>query len=410
MMKRTFAALLAIASTQLIAAQETITYQEAFGQVFEQSYDIKAAEENVEARKGDTWQAGRIPNPILTVEGQELGGAGGPCSDQDELFVGIVQAFELGGKRNARERFAEAIEVGSYWDLEITKTETENAFLHAFVAAAAAQERLALASRQAGFSKEVVTNVQRKVEAGKASALDMRRAEIAYNSAAISISQQQFAFRQEMVKLKAFWTTPPCFTDLNFPLYELQAPPSFCSLTEGVETNPVLGKAQASTTAACRRLELARSERFPTIAIQVGVTTERYINGPTATVGIDIPIQIFDRNSGNIESAMHDHYQAIYEQESAKVQLKTALEVTYHEWLMAYDQAMRLKAEILPRAEETHEFSKQGYLEGKFNYLEYLDAQKMLVDAQQQYLDAVEQYHHKRADVLKLAKSCTVTN
>jgi cobalt-zinc-cadmium efflux system outer membrane protein len=399
-------ALTLLTYTGILPAQEyTVTFDEAYNDVFTQSYAIKAAEENVEGRKANTWQAGRRPNPILTIEGENLGH--NIRGNENELYFAITQPIEIGGKREARERFADAAECESYWDLEVVKNDVANDFLHAFVSVAAAQERIALANKQSMFSKELVNQVKYKIDSGKGSGLEMKKAEIAYNSSVIQISQKQASLKQQMRRLKAFWPCSPQFSAVTFPIYNISQPPSLESLMSCMDSNPLVARAQANASKTCRLLELERAQRYPTIAMQVGVATEEFYKDPTVTVGFDIPLYVFDKNTGNIESALHEHYRAVYEQKQAMMQLTTELEVTYNEWMTAYEQAMMLKNEILPKAEEAHEFSKQGFAQGKFNYLEYLDAQNILLDAQQQYLDAVEEYHHKRADVLKLANTVT---
>ncbi len=384
------------------AVAQAISFEEAYQEVFCQAYAIRAAEEGVESSRSSKWQAGRLPNPLLAFGGQNLG-PNHSDSDDNELFVAITQPIELGGKRSARVNLAEATECVSNWDLAIVKNALANDLLHAFISVAAAQERLTLASQQAQFTQETLDHIKVKEEAGRSPSLEIKKAEIAKNTALVAISQEQSALKQELRQLRAFWPDRTTFTSVEFPLYTLQEPPTLEQLTSALPNNPIVGKAQASTVQANRVAALESSQRIPNVAVQVGVSTESWTKYPALTVGIDIPIPIFDRNSGNIDSARHDYYRSLYEEKGLQQRLLAELEVTYHEWIAAYFQALTLKNEIIPKAEEAHTFSKEGFQEGKFNYLEFLDAQKTLLEVKQQYLDAVEAYHHKRADVLKLS-------
>ena len=57
----------------------------------------------------------------------------------------------------------------------------------------------------------------------------------------------------------------------------------------------------------------------------------------------------------------------------------------------------------MPAAEKASEATQIGYQEGKFNFLEALDAQRTLFEVKNQYIDAFSAYHEARINVMKLA-------
>jgi cobalt-zinc-cadmium efflux system outer membrane protein len=60
---------------------------------------------------------------------------------------------------------------------------------------------------------------------------------------------------------------------------------------------------------------------------------------------------------------------------------------------------MILRDDVLPEAQKAFDASLEGYREGKFGYLDLLDAQRTLFDARIEYIDAVADYYSAAADV-----------
>ena len=68
----------------------------------------------------------------------------------------------------------------------------------------------------------------------------------------------------------------------------------------------------------------------------------------------------------------------------------------------AYTQATMLKTKIVPSAEKSFELAREGYLLGRFLYLDVLDTQRGLFEAKQQYIEALREYHAAKAGVERL--------
>jgi len=178
--------------------------------------------------------------------------------------------------------------------------------------------------------------------------------------------------------------------------------PNISDLSCTVRDHPELSKLKTESIRATKIIALERARSCPDIAIQVGVSTERYYREPALFFGVDIPLPIFDQNQGNITRATYEQYQSIYNQLSVERDFETKLVVLYEEWLTSYEQAITLRDEILPSMEESYHLAEEGYKDGKFHYLYLLDARIALYNVKQQYLDAAETYQHARADILRL--------
>lgn len=393
---------------QLSADPRTLDFQQSYEELLETNYTIQSANANVWSKSGDVQQAGARPNPALAVNLNSIGRNG--SDDNNEIFLGVTQLVELGGKRSARVRVADADQTVSMWAFEIEKKELFASLLNAFIDVAIAQERADLATAQQKVAEQMRAGVIEKTAWGKTSGVEQKKAEITFRTAKLTFTKQQANLQKAKRQLASFWSaSPPSFDLVNFPLYQLLPPPPIESLLyEALRNSPELAKVQAQSAKACKLAALERALATPDVAVVVGVTTERFVEQPALTVGFGIPLPIFDRNQGNIKKANYGQIQAIYDEMDAQSQLKASIAVTYGEWIAAYEQAITLRNEVLPAAEESFEFAQASYKEGKYDYLHLLDARSTLIDVKEQYLDAIEVYHHKRAEALRLTSVCSL--
>lgn len=393
--------------SQLPCFSEAISLDRAYQEVLQNAFEMKAAEAEICAREAQSWQAGRYINPLLTASADNIDGDNRCYTDNNQLFVGVTQVFEIGGKRRARVRVAEAEELIANWNFEVEKCQLFVDLMHRFVGVAASQERVHLASKLFEIACQTRESTEIKVTNGKATPLHSKRATVSCQAAKLQLAKREAELSHEIKGLKGMWDgATPCFTTVEFNIHEISAPPPYNQLVDMLSSNPQVLRTHAEMVRACEVVGLERSRRLPDVALQLGVGTTNCTRDPGVYIEIDVPIPIFDRNNGNISRAHHDYNQALFNRMGMEAHLQAELNVLYDEWVTAYEQSKELKESILPHAQEAYEMAENTFKEGKFDYLELLDARTTYFNVQQDYLEAVEVYHHKRADVLKLTAQC----
>ncbi len=90
------------------------------------------------------------------------------------------------------------------------------------------------------------------------------------------------------------------------------------------------------------------------------------------------------------------------ERRAAETHSSAALSDAYHALSAAYAEVEVLKNSILPRATDSFEKTREGYQQGKFGYLDVLDAQRTLFDARTSYLAALGSYHRSAVRIERL--------
>lgn len=385
--------------------QKSLQFREAYQCVIDNAMRIKAAEAEIGIREAEQLQAGLYPNPNLTIAADELGGSS--RWDDNAMSIGITQLFLMGGKRSARLRVADAAQSETRWELEIMKCDLYAELQHAFINSAAAQERLVIAEDLQKIAEQTFETVSSKASLGKASSIDAKKTEIALKTSRLFLTKREAELKQAKLQLAALWNSnSPEFARVDFGLYDISPPPPFNQLAEELNSNPDLSRSHAELSKTWESIELERAQSVPDLAVYIGVSTECFTQDPTLSIGIDIPLPIFDRNQGNIARATHRYNQMIFKQMDLVSQLKTRLAVLYQEWKNAYTQAAQLKDIVETTANETYKLAEESYKLGNSEYLDFLDARATMFNARQQYLDALEAYHHKKTEILRLTAKC----
>ncbi|MCX7009995.1 MAG: TolC family protein [Kiritimatiellaeota bacterium] len=111
---------------------------------------------------------------------------------------------------------------------------------------------------------------------------------------------------------------------------------------------------------------------------------------------------MFNRNIGSILAAQHQATRAEYEQRSARLRVTTDLVEAHNRLETARAEALTIKTELLPGAQQAFDAAQTGYREGKFGHLEVLDTQRTLSEAKVRYLDVLAAYQKAAADVERL--------
>lgn len=378
-----------------------LSFQNTYSLIQSSSFDLRAAEAHHESTYGDVAQASAIPNPNLILGLSNIGDE--DEDDKNELTIAISQLVELGGKRSARIRKAQAEQCASAWQFEKQKSEIRTNLLHRFIDISAQQELLNASQAIYDIACKNMACAQEKEAAGKQSLLDTKKADIATKTAKIDLMRREIEYKKSKRELHAMWKScPEGFQGVEFPLLEVAPLPPLADLQGRLYYNPDLLYGEAQLLIAWEAIEVEKAAQMPDLALQVGVSTDRFTQDPTLNVGVSFPLMIFNCNRGNVAKTTNQYNEACFLQDKLLHTLESTLNLYYEQWSAAYEEVIAVKETILPQAEETFEMAMNAYKEGKFTYLELLEAESTLFSVKEQLIEAAKEYHHKRADVLQL--------
>ena len=384
---------------------EALTLRQALSLALMHNPELAASTWDVRSAEARVIQAGLFPNPEIDVEVENFGGSrevenpdGTSDSlkrfDEYEATVLLSQLIEIGGKRSKRKQVANREHDLLGWDFEAKRLDTITEVTNAFIELLGLQERLALTDNLVELSQNVYNTVSERVKAGKVSPVEETRAQVAL--ATIKIEQERVKREQEAgrKRLAATWgSNTASFNRAAGTLESITALPPYESLIARIPQNPDIARWDAELEQREAALRLEKAQRLPDLTIAGGVRYLDESNDQVYVMGMSLPLPLLNRNQGAILEASNNLQKAREERAAAEVNAIASLDEVYQTLLSAYNEVNVLRDSILPGAESAFNASNEGYLEGKFSYLDVLDVQRSLFDAEDTYIKSLVVYH-----------------
>lgn len=390
-------------SASTTAEPAELSLRDALALTLKANPELAAFSQEVRATEAALLQAGAWPNPILQIGADNLSNARKAEAGDRTHSLQIGQLIELGGKRAARMRLAETGRDLANRDYEAKRVAVLAQVAQRFVDVLAAQQRETLTEEILGLARQVADAAARRVQAGKVSPVEETKARLALASTEVELEQAKRELVSARKSLGALWGSPnPRFRSAIGDLAQRVPLPAYEQLADRMRNNPELAR---WTTEIARRqagVEAERAKAVPDIALSAGVSRFSHFDDHAYTVGIAIPLPVFDRNRGGILEASRRLDKADDERRAAEVRLDTELAHAYQR-LAAVDKEIQiLRTVLLPGAQSAFDAATKGYGLGKFSFLDVLDAQRTLFQSRSQYLRALADYQRGASEIERL--------
>lgn len=370
------------------------------------AHNPKLAVFSWEVRQGEarTLQAKLRPNPEVEIQFEDFGGSDQfKSSDALQTTLALSQLIELGGKRLKRTRLAAIERDLKAWDYEAARIDVFAEAARAFVEVLASQEQRALSQELSRLTEQVFKAISDRVEAGAASPVEATRAGVAVSISQIELARSQRALLAARKRLAATWgSSSAVFERVDGDLYALSPIPSLEPLEKRIGQNPDLARWLLEMEQRSAVLGVQLANRIPDVTLSGGIRRFNDTNDNALVAGFSIPLPVFNRNQGSIREAQYGLAKAREEQRSVEVLARDTLATAYEALSTSFVEATLLRDEVLPGARGAFDAITEGYRQGKFGYLEVLDAQQALFEARGRHLEALAAYHTAVADVERL--------
>jgi len=391
-------------STQIDIPTGVINLRDAVAFALVRNPNLNAYSLEVKAAEARNLQASLLPNPEIEVEVEEFGGTGGRTRfDSSQTTVQIGQLIELAGKRNKRTNLATLEKDVVEWDYKSKGLDVKNEVTKRFIDLLAAQEQLDRTKELVRLSEQAHLAVIQKVTAGKDSPVDETKAKVVLSIARIESERANKTLVSACHHLAATWgSLNPTFEKAEGNFYELFPVPTFEELTGLISQNPDVARWVVEKERRCAALELEKAKATSDIRLGGGLQYFNEGDDSAFILGLSIPIPLFDRNQGSIDEAMYMLAKTQEYHKAIEINTLAALAETVMELSSTINEITVLKNDVLPSAQSAFDAASQGYNEGKFEYLDVLDAQRTFFEARGKYIEALTKYHKARADVERL--------
>ncbi len=382
---------------------DVLTLSDALALALRGNPGLAAFSHEVRAAEARMLQAGLLPNPELELGVDEVDrdGAG---FDSAETSVVLGQLFELGGKRKWRKHIARTEGELAGWDYESKRLDTFAETARRFLAVLAAQARCELARLGVELADRTNQAVVERVKAGKEPPLQASRSEAELEMARLDAAGAEAALAAARQKLAAAWGAQQAvFTKVQGDLNRmLEVVPPLEMLRPFLAQNPELARWETEMRLRRATLASAKAARVPDLQGSVGVVHYEEDGTDALAFSVGLPLPLFDRNQGNIAAARQGLDKAEAERQAAALALAGELAEAHAVLTVAHQRMSVLRGRVLPAMEQAFQAAHVGYEQGKFGFLDVLEAQRSLFEAQAALLDAQGSYHTAVIDIQRL--------
>jgi cobalt-zinc-cadmium efflux system outer membrane protein len=360
------------------------------------SYEVRAAEARI-------LQARVLPNPELELELEEYD-RGGEGFDSSETAVVLGQLFELGGKRRWRTRVAEAESELAGWDYESMRLDVFTETAQRFTAVIAAQKRVDLSRSAVELAEKTSNAVSERVKAGKEPPLQASKSEAELEMARMDALEAENALGIARKKLAAMWGAEQADFEMAAGSLDrvLGAIPSLAALRSRLSRNPDLARWEVELRLRQATLSSERAARIPDLQASVGYQKFEEDGTDALAFGVGVPLPLFDRNQGNIAAAGHELSKAEAERSATELTLAAELAETHASLTGSRQRVITLRDKVVPAMEQAFGAAHEGYKQGKFGFLDMLDAQRGLFEAKGALVDALSDYHTALTEIQRI--------
>ncbi|MEW6442654.1 MAG: TolC family protein [bacterium] len=365
---------------------------------------LRAFSWEVRALEARALQDGLPANPEIEIEIENWGGTGASGGlDETESTVQVSQLLELAGKPSKRRQLASLDRDLAGWDFESRRIDVFAETTKAFVDMLAAQERVRLNRELVRLAEQVRHAAAERVLAGRVSPIEETRARVALAAQRIELETAQRELEAARANLAASWSSrSPRFERVEGDLFATAALPDAEELAARVSRNPEVARWSAEVEQRLAAVALEQAGRIPDVTLSGGV---RRLNESEETAfvgGFSVPVPIFDRNQGALLEARYRLSKADEEKRAAVQRLSQSFALAYQGLAAAHARVTRLQEEVVPGAREAFDAVNEGFRQGKFDYLEALDAQRTFFEARSRYIEALSELHKAVAEVERL--------
>lgn len=381
------------AAPSATAAEPTgpVTLRQALALAMLHNPDLASASWEVRSAEARAIQASLPPNPEI---GFDLESVASPRVTEGLLSLGQVIFLSDKLARQKQVALLEASVAGWDWESQRISVYTETA--KAFVSLVAAQERMELARKIVAVAGKLLDTASERVRSGKASPLEEMKAKVELSTLSADCAQAEQAVLAARQRLAATWgAIAPRFARADGELAARKEIPTAQQVFALLDQNPEVARWATEMQRREAVVRLERRKAIPDLTLAGGYKREKASGEAGANgfaLGASIPLPVFDRNQGGIKESRYQVAKGQEERRSTRARVMTEIADAYQSMASAHARASILGLQVIPEAQKAFDAAQAGYREGKFPYLDVLDAQRTLFNARVQRLEALEEY------------------
>jgi outer membrane protein, heavy metal efflux system len=373
-------------------AAERISRRDAVAEALARNPAMEAACEQVEQARARVFEAKALPDPFLTatVDGYQSFLTPQTATSKD---VGFGFTLPFPTKLHLAGKVATADLRAAEFALTQLSNQTASQTVQAYDALLVAERHRQDLTAGKGFAEDFLKETQARFRAGTVAKLDVIKAKVELAQAETALIANERAIATAQAALDRQLGRPPGapvepaddLSDVPPPVGDLV---SLAALAAA--SRPELRSVAAQRAGAHDATRLAKQFWLPDVSLTL---TRNFstVDPKTYTLGLSfgVPLFFWQHLNGAVAEAQHRELELDATSRDTTLQVDLDLRSSYATADTARRQALYLRDELLPEAEEAYRIASVSYSLGGSSALDLLDAKRTLLDAKSQYTDAL---------------------
>ena len=366
------------------------TLQQIIALARTQNPTLLAADSNLRAVRAQEKQAGVRTNPYFTFYGTNVTLPAEGASNPYSYSAQVSRLFERGNKREHRLEFARATTGQTEAQLQDTVRQTVLTLKQAFTKMLVAKVALDLSNASLQDYRHEVEIANNRYKAGDLGKLDFERLDLQLSSFESDAANNEINLLQASDQLQTFigFENPTDQFDVTGDI----VPPLIAStradlIRTALASRPDYRATQLAINAADANTKLAKSNSYTDPTLEGEYDRSGTFN--SAGFSINIPLRIFDRNVGNIDTARFQAEGSVLTATAARNQVISDVDQAWIGYTRAKGLSDRYTTHYLDESRDVLSIAQFSFEQGGLALIDYLDA---LRDARSATSDALNAY------------------
>lgn len=385
--------LMSFMSYEVLAATP-LTFKEALAIAYRNNPELQAEMDKAQAMRGYFIQSGLYPNPQLTLTAENFGGSGSYSGyEAAETTASVTQPIPLGHRLAYLKKATYADYLAALAQIKVQKASLYIWVGVAYVDALYVGEWHQVTKKLIRLNENIVAAIERRVNAGVGTELDLRLAQVRLGEARI---QEKKAMRDALSQRAKLARLLGNGLRIDRPLVDKGLPDvvlDWSALLKKLPQSPQLMQMQLQLRAKRATITAVKKSVWPDLNIQLGSRHFSDDGSNAAVISAFAQAPVFDRNQGKIVTAEAQFTQTAHAYQGARLDVRQNVYNVFLQAQQSHYEANLVTESLLPLARKSIKLAEEGYQMGRYTYIELSTALNTLYEEERHYQQAHADAH-----------------
>jgi cobalt-zinc-cadmium resistance protein CzcA len=383
------------------ALSQKVNIEEAVKLAMENNPDIKAARLNIQREEAIKLKSFNIPRPELFIEYE---GVKGSLKNYESRKIGILQELEFPTSYFLRSDVQESQVNIARLELSKLAFELKYNIQNVYMSLILNIKLLDAARENLKIYNDFLFVAEKKYDAGSTGNLEVLGAKvnkIKFENEIKNIESEVTRARSELQKLMnvSYSNFEPAdelvFIEIRLNKDEVRK--------DALSNNPALKINRYQKEKFSSKVSLTKSELLPNLSLKY--YTQKIGNDAGfwgVELGLGLPLWFWWEPTGSIQEAGYELEIASNEEVTIRGSIENDVNRAFEEFENSSRQSAFFHTEAMPEADEILKQAKISYEEGAIDYVEYLQALRVVYETRTQYLNSLFNFYNSLFKLEKL--------